>query len=136
MMVGVDFVRFDSKKPPTWSIGRSLRREYDQRVLIRAFISRDFRLQYHGSFLGYLWSILEPLFLTVIFYVVFVMLRDADDPLMPLKIMVGLLIFTVPILTFHVELDPVFAGPVSKVLQCVISIPFSLFLREWPLRLN
>ena len=93
-MVGVDFVRFDSKKPPIWSMGRSLRRVYDQRVLIRAFISRDFRLQYHGSFLGYLWSILEPLFLTVIFYVVFVMLRDADDPLMPLKIMVGLLIFS------------------------------------------
>ena len=74
-MVDVDFVRFDSKKPPIWSMGRSLRRVYDQRVLIRAFISRDFRLQYHGSFLGYLWSILEPLFLTVIFYVVFVMLE-------------------------------------------------------------
>ena len=36
-MVDVDFVRFDSKKPPIWSMGRSLRRVYDQRVLIYAF---------------------------------------------------------------------------------------------------
>lgn len=41
------------------------------RILLRELIVTDFKLRYQGSALGYLWSILKPLFLFVILYLVF-----------------------------------------------------------------
>ena len=41
------------------------------RILLRELIVTDFKLRYQGSVLGYLWSILKPLFLFVILYLVF-----------------------------------------------------------------
>ena len=42
------------------------------RVLLRELVSTDFKLRYQGSVLGYAWSLLKPLLLFVILYVVFV----------------------------------------------------------------
>jgi ABC-2 type transport system permease protein len=44
------------------------------RVLLRELVVTDFKLRYQGSVLGYAWSILKPLFLFAIMYVVFGML--------------------------------------------------------------
>lgn len=41
------------------------------RVLLRELVITDFKLRYQGSVLGYLWSLLKPLFLFAIMYVVF-----------------------------------------------------------------
>lgn len=41
-------------------------------ILLRELVITDFKLRYQGSVLGYLWSLLRPLFLFVILYVVFV----------------------------------------------------------------
>lgn len=41
------------------------------RVLLRELVVTDFKLRYQGSVLGYLWSILKPLFLFAILYIVF-----------------------------------------------------------------
>lgn len=41
------------------------------RVLLRELIVTDFKLRYQGSALGYAWSLLKPLFLFAIMYVVF-----------------------------------------------------------------
>lgn len=41
------------------------------RVLLRELVVTDFKLRYQGSALGYLWSILKPLFLFAILYIVF-----------------------------------------------------------------
>jgi ABC-2 type transport system permease protein len=41
------------------------------RVLLRELVITDFKLRYQGSVLGYLWSVLKPLFLFAILYVVF-----------------------------------------------------------------
>ena len=41
------------------------------RILLRELIITDFKLRYQGSALGYLWSILKPLFLFAIMYFVF-----------------------------------------------------------------
>lgn len=40
-------------------------------ILLRQLIKTDFKLRYQGSFLGYLWSLLRPLFMFVILYLVF-----------------------------------------------------------------
>lgn len=42
------------------------------RILLRELVITDFKLRYQGSILGYLWSILKPLLLFLILYVVFV----------------------------------------------------------------
>ena len=41
------------------------------RVLLRELVVTDFKLRYQGSVLGYVWSLLKPLFLFAIMYVVF-----------------------------------------------------------------
>lgn len=72
---------------------RMMRNVWKRKNLIRNLISRDFKVNYHGHFLGYLWSLLEPLALTGIFFLVFIILRGSTDTLLPLKIMIGILIF-------------------------------------------
>jgi ABC-type polysaccharide/polyol phosphate export permease len=62
--------------------------------LLKNLVSRDFKVNYYGHILGYFWSLLEPLALTGIFYLVFIILRGDTDTLLPLKIMIGILIFT------------------------------------------
>ena len=83
---------------PTPSILASPFRMYSNisknKGLLKNLISRDFKVNYYGHVLGYFWSLLEPLALTAIFFVVFVILRGDSDTLLPLKIMIGILIFT------------------------------------------
>ena len=59
--------------------------------LIRHFISRDLKVRYHNSIIGYGWSILEPLSLTITFYILFAILSDDVDPFRPLTILLGIL---------------------------------------------
>jgi ABC-2 type transport system permease protein len=44
------------------------------RILLRELVITDFKLRYQGSVLGYLWSLLKPLFMFAILYLVFGML--------------------------------------------------------------
>lgn len=41
------------------------------RILLRELVVTDFKLRYQGSALGYAWSLLKPLFLFAIMYIVF-----------------------------------------------------------------
>ena len=67
-------------------------REYRQ--LVRHFISRDLKTRYHGSIIGWGWSIAEPLALTVTFYILFAILSDSTDPYRPFNILIGILGWT------------------------------------------
>jgi ABC-2 type transport system permease protein len=42
------------------------------RALLAELVRTDFKLRYQGSFLGYAWSLLRPLFMFAILYIVFV----------------------------------------------------------------
>ena len=42
------------------------------RILLRELVKTDFKLRYQGSLLGHLWSVLKPLLMFAIMYVVFV----------------------------------------------------------------
>ena len=49
-------------------------------ILLKELIKTDFKLRYQGSAIGYLWSILKPLLLFTIMYVVFIrFLRLGND---------------------------------------------------------
>ena len=49
------------------------------RILLREMIKTDFKLRYQGSLIGHLWSILKPLMLFTIMYLVFVRFLRFDD---------------------------------------------------------
>lgn len=54
-------------------IGMKLTRTFSRknRILLRELVVTDFKLRYQGSALGYLWSVLKPLLLFAILYIVF-----------------------------------------------------------------
>lgn len=49
------------------------------RAILREMISTDFKVRYQGSALGYLWSLLRPLFMFAILYVVFVHIFNLNE---------------------------------------------------------
>ena len=59
--------------------------------LLKNFIARDLKMRYHNSIIGYGWSVLEPLSLTITFYILFSILSDSQDPYRPLTILLGIL---------------------------------------------
>lgn len=64
-------------------------------ILLRELVITEFKLRYQGSALGYLWSLLRPLFLFVILYFVFVyFLRIGSDiPHWPIAMLVGIVLW-------------------------------------------
>lgn len=48
-------------------------------ILLQEMIKTDFKLRYQGSAIGYLWSILKPLMLFTIMYLVFIRFLRIDD---------------------------------------------------------
>ncbi len=64
-------------------------------ILLRQLVKTDFKLRYQGSVLGYAWSLLRPLFLFVILYVVFSkFLRVGDGiPHYPVYLLLGIVLW-------------------------------------------
>lgn len=64
-------------------------------ILLRELVKTDFKLRYQGSILGYAWSLLRPLLLFVILYIVFaVFLKVGDNvPHFPVYLLVGILLW-------------------------------------------
>lgn len=64
-------------------------------ILLRELVITDFKLRYQGSFLGYLWSLLRPLALFVILYLVFVrFLRFGNAlPHYPVYLLLGIVLW-------------------------------------------
>lgn len=65
------------------------------RALVAELVRTDFKLRYQGSVLGYAWSLLRPLFLFVILYVVFVRFikLGADVPHYPIYLLLGVVLW-------------------------------------------
>lgn len=59
------------------------------RFLVANFILRDVRLKYRNSALGYLWSLLEPLLLSAVYYVLFVIVAGKADEAYALWVIIG-----------------------------------------------
>jgi ABC-2 type transport system permease protein len=64
-------------------------------ILLRELVITEFKLRYQGSVLGYLWSLLRPLFLFIILYFVFVyFLRIGNDiPHWPVALLMGIVLW-------------------------------------------
>ena len=65
------------------------------RVLLRELVVTDFKLRYQGSVLGYAWSLLKPLFLFAIMYVVFgVLIRLGTIEHYAVYLLLGIVLWT------------------------------------------
>lgn len=53
----------------------------ENRILLREMVKTDFKLRYQGSLIGHLWSILKPMLLFAIMYLVFIRFLRIDDGL-------------------------------------------------------
>lgn len=65
-------------------------------ILLRQLVVTDFKLRYQGSALGYVWSLLRPLFLFVILYVVFdhFLKFGANIPYYPVYLLLGVVFWS------------------------------------------
>ncbi|MDG1544981.1 MAG: ABC transporter permease, partial [Candidatus Poseidoniia archaeon] len=63
----------------------------EHRYLISNFIQRDLRLKYRNSLLGYFWSLLEPLLLSGVYFVLFVIIKGNPEPHYPLWVIIGVI---------------------------------------------
>ncbi|MGF1509081.1 MAG: ABC transporter permease [Myxococcota bacterium] len=55
------------------------------------FIARDLRIKYRGTALGYLWSLLEPMSLVLVYWFVFSVIARRGGPDYPLVVLLGVL---------------------------------------------
>lgn len=64
-------------------------------ILLRELVITEFKLRYQGSALGYLWSLLKPLFLFAILYYVFVHFLKIGQgiPNWPLSMLLGIVLW-------------------------------------------
>jgi ABC-2 type transport system permease protein len=65
------------------------------RALLSELVRTDFKLRYQGSVLGYAWSLLRPLFIFLILYVVFVKFLKLGNgvPHYPVYLLLGIVIW-------------------------------------------
>lgn len=64
-------------------------------ILLRELVITEFKLRYQGSVLGYLWSLLKPLFLFAILYYVFVHFLKIGEgiPSWPISMLLGIVLW-------------------------------------------
>lgn len=64
----------------------------ENNILLKEMVKTDFKLRYQGSLIGHLWSILKPLMLFTIMYLVFVRFLRFDDgtPHYAISLLIGM----------------------------------------------
>ncbi len=80
-------------------------------ILLKQLVKTDFKLRYQGSVLGYVWSLLRPLAIFVILYVVFTRFLDIgkDVPHYPVYLLLGIVLWN-----FFIEIT---TGNVSVIVS-------------------
>lgn len=64
------------------------------RFLLGELVKKGIKLKYRRSYLGIVWSLLEPLLTTFVLTIVFGTLFGNDDPTFPVYILSGRLLYT------------------------------------------
>lgn len=130
---------------------------YKYRWLLLELVKRDLKTKYRRSFLGYLWSVLNPLLMMAVLTVVFSQIFRSDIPNFPIYLLSGQLIFnffseaTNTALTSIVNSAslmkkvsmPKYVLPMAKVLSAFVNMSFSMaalviviFVTRTPLRVS
>ena len=58
------------------------------------FIQRDIQLKYRNSLFGFFWSLLEPLMLSGVYYILFIVIAGRTEPEYPFWVIIGVITWT------------------------------------------
>ena len=108
--------------------------------LLKQLIIRDVKLKYRRSYLGYLWSILNPLMLMMVLVVIFSNLFRFDIPNFPVYLITGQIMFSFMVEATNVSVTsitgnatllkktyvPKYIFTISKVGSSLVNLIFSL----------
>lgn len=67
---------------------------YKYRALVKQLVTKDIKLKYRRSFLGYIWSVLNPLMVMTVMYLVFSQMFRFDVENYPAYLITGQTLFT------------------------------------------
>ena len=59
--------------------------------MLNNFIQKDIRMRYRNSFLGYIWTVLQPLLLSGVYYFLFTIIAGNPEELYPLWVLIGVI---------------------------------------------
>ena len=123
-----------------FSLPEALQRLQKYQPLLRELVVRDLKIKYRRSFLGYVWSLLNPLMMMAIMSLVFSYMFRFDIPNYPLYLICGQTLWTFFSESTNMALLSVLANgalirkvyipkyifPLSRVLSCFVTMGFSL----------
>ena len=109
-------------------------------LILEQLVTKDFKLKYRRSFLGVLWSVLNPLLMMIVMSIVFSYMFGSNVPNFPLYLIVGNVTFSLmsdstnAALTSIINAAPLlkkvkvnrYIFPVQKVLFALVNFAFSL----------
>lgn len=118
----------------------AFKRFYAFDELLKQLIVRDVKLKYRRSYLGYLWSILNPLMLMIVLVIVFSNLFRFDIPNFPLYLISGQVLFSFMVEATNMSVGsitgnasllkktyvPKYIFTISKVGSSLVNLVFSL----------
>lgn len=121
-------------------IAETLQRLKKYKPLMNELVVRDLKLKYRRSFLGYVWSLLNPLMMMAIMTIVFSYMFRFDIPNYPLYLICGQTLWTFfnesTNMAMHSVLGngalirkvyiPKYIFPISRVLSSFVTMSFSL----------
>src|ERR1700724_3249587 len=95
------------------------------RALLSELVRTDFKLRYQGSALGYAWSLLRPLLMFLILYVVFVKFLKLGTgvPLYPVYLLLGIVIWN-----FFLEMTSQSLGSIVSRVDLIRKIRISRWI--------
>ena len=113
---------------------------YQYRDLLKQLVIRDVKLKYRRSFLGYVWSILNPLLLMMVLVIVFSNLFRFNIPHFPVYLLTGNVLFgfmteattmAISSITGNAPLIkktyvPKYIFPLSRVTSSLVNMVFSM----------
>lgn len=108
--------------------------------LLEQLVIRDLKTKYRRSFLGYLWSLLNPLLMMIVVSAVFSVVFKSDIPNFPVYLLIGQIIFNFYSEATNFAMTSIISGgslikkvyvpkyilPLSKVLSSFVNLLFSL----------
>lgn len=78
---------------PKGHLGTRVRDIFRYRELLANLVRKDLKVRYKSSVLGFLWSLLNPAMLLVVYYFVFSVLLGSGIPRFPIYLLSGLLVW-------------------------------------------
>ncbi|WP_330372730.1 ABC transporter permease [Lachnoclostridium phytofermentans] len=90
-----------------FEIINNIKRNFKYKDLLRQLVTRDLKLKYRRSFLGYLWSVLNPLLVMIVMTIVFSKLFKRNIENFPVYLFSGQLIFNYMNSSTHLALGSI-----------------------------